>query len=280
MAGLRADAPDLLAALVYDPVEVNPFRRAEITDRLGGLVRPGGLDERTPVQGVVLANEFLDALPVHRLVQEGGRLQELFVGWDDAAGRLVEQPGDPSSADLGRTSRASMECAWPRARWSRSAWPSSRGWPRSPPGSSAGSCWSSTTATPLLVLYDPTRVGGTLRAYAGQRAHADPFIAIGRQDLTAHVDLTALEAAARGLGFDLLGDISQAELLVGCGLEELLDRIRSDPATTMEDWLAVRSAVARLLDPAALGGFRAVLLGRGLDPRPILRGLAARRPTA
>jgi hypothetical protein len=46
----------------------------------------------------------------------------------------------------------------------------------------------------------------------------------------------------------------------------------------MEAWLAMRSAIARLLDPAALGGFRAVLLGRGLDPAPPLLGLTARRP--
>jgi hypothetical protein len=46
----------------------------------------------------------------------------------------------------------------------------------------------------------------------------------------------------------------------------------------MEEWLAIRSAVARLLDPAALGGFRVVLLGRGLEPRMRLRGLSAYPP--
>ena len=128
-------------------------------------------------------------------------------------------------------------------------------------------------------LYDPARVGGTLRAYAGQRAHADPFIAIGRQDLTAHVDLTALEAAAQGHGLDVLGDVSQAEFLVGCGLEELVERVRSNPATTIEEWLALRSAIARLLDPAALGGFRAVLArARPRPDQPVARpcrGLAS-----
>jgi len=128
------------------------------------------------------------------------------------------------------------------------------------------------------VLYDPARIGGTLRAYAGQRAHADPFIAVGRQDLTAHIDLTALEADARSHGFEGLGDVSQAEFLIGCGLEELVDRVRSDPATTMEQWLALRSAIARFLDPAALGGFRAALFGRGLDREPPLRGLDRQQP--
>ncbi|MFI5199882.1 MAG: hypothetical protein ACHQXL_05870, partial [Candidatus Limnocylindrales bacterium] len=70
----------------------------------------------------------------------------------------------------------------------------------------------------------------------------------------------------------LLGDLSQADFLIGCGLEELVERIRANPATTMAEWLAVRSAIGRFLDPAALGGFRAVVLGREIEA-PLL-GLA------
>ena len=278
LAGLRSDGSELASSLSYEPIEINEARRRELFERLGPVAREP--DRRAPAtfQGVVLANEFLDALPVHRLVQLDGRLQELFVAWDAGLSGLVERPGDPSSADLaGRLGRDEVRLA---------------------EGQVIEVClavepWLAEVAADLeggLVLvidyghqapalYDPARTGGTLRAYAGHRAHADPFIAIGRQDLTAHVDLTALEAGAQGHGFDVLGDVSQSEFLVGCGLEELLDRVRSNPATTMEAWLSLRSAVARLLDPAALGGFRAVLLGRGLDPEPPLRGLASRRPT-
>ncbi len=261
-------------ALAYEPVEINATGEPRSTDRLGrALVRPGAPGARMPFQGVVLANEFLDALPVHRLVQEGGRLQELLRRLGSAAGARPSSPAIRRPPALAGTARGRWSAPWPRARWSRSAWPSSRGWPRSRRGLDRGLVLVIDYGHQAAALYDPARTGGTLRAYAGQRAHADPFVAIGRQDLTAHVDLTALEAAARGSDSDLLGDISQAEFLVGCGLEELVDRIRSDPATTMEDWLAARSAVARLLDPAALGGFRAVLLGRGLDRRA-----AAARP--
>jgi SAM-dependent MidA family methyltransferase len=278
LAGLRSDGSELAGTLDYQPVEINDHRRREVLERLGSVARtPERLAPRT-FQGVVLANEFLDALPVHRLVQLDGQLQELFVAWDADLGGLVERTADPSSADLaGRLERDAVQLG---------------------EGQVIEVClavepWLAEVAAGLqhglvlvidyghqaAALYDPARIGGTLRAYAGHRAHADPFIAIGRQDLTAHVDLTALEADARGHGFEVLGDVSQADFLVGCGLEELLDRVRSNPATTMEDWLAVRSAVARLLDPAALGGFRAVLLGRGLNPEPPLRGLAGRRPT-
>jgi SAM-dependent MidA family methyltransferase len=277
VAGLRGDRSELVQALVYEPVEVNPFRQSEIAGRLGTLVRPGDLDDRAPFTGVVLANEFLDALPVHRVTQREGRLAELFVDWDEAEGRLVERSGEPSSPALarrlaedgvqlvdGQTGEICLEVEpWLDDVSSRLE---------------QGLVLMIDYGHPAAVLYDPARVGGSLRAYAGQRAHADPFIAIGRQDLTAHVDLTALEATASARGFDVLGDVSQAELLIGCGLEELVDRIRSNPATTMEEWLGLRSAIARLLDPAALGGFRAMLLGRGLDPALPVLGLSARQP--
>jgi SAM-dependent MidA family methyltransferase len=275
--GLRAEGSELVRALAYEPVEINPFRRAEIEARLGTIIRTGALNDQESFRGVVLANEFLDALPVHRVTQRDGRLAELLVDWDADKGRLVERPGELSSRALaarladddvqlvdGQVGEICLEL---------------EPWLDDVTGRlERGLLLVIDYGHPASVLYDPARTGGSLRAYAGQRAHADPFIAIGRQDLTAHVDLTALEALAEARGFDLLGEVSQAELLLGCGLEELVDRIRSDPATTMEAWLAVRSAIARLLDPAALGGFRAVLLGRGLDPAPPLLGLTARRP--
>jgi len=287
LAGLRSDGSGLVEAIAYEPVEINAHRRAQIAAQLGPLAGP----RPSRFVGAVLANEFLDALPVHRVEQRDGRLWERLVDWDDAGGRLLERPFQPSTPSLAaRLARDDVALA---------------------EGQVAEICldlepWLGQVAADLerglvlvldyghraAALYDPARVGGTLRAYAGHRAHADPFIAIGRQDLTAHVDLTALEAAAREHGLDVFGDVSQAEFLIGCGLEELVEHVRSNPATTIEEWLALRSAIARLLDPAALGGFRAVLFGRGiaseggpgpgpdleLDRASPLRGLKSRPP--
>ncbi len=276
VAGLQADQSGLADALVYDPVEINEIRRAEILLRLGPLIHAPGATGQTPFSGAIVANEFLDALPVHRVELRDGRLRERFVDWDEATARLVERPGAPSIDALAqRLEQDGVALA---------------------EGQVAEIClelepWLAEVAGdlqdglvlvidyghPAGALYDPARAGGTLRAYAGQRAHADPFIAVGRQDLTAHVDLTALESGAQARGLELLGEVSQAELLLGCGLEELVDRVRSNPGTSMEQWLALRSAIARLLDPAALGGFRAVLLGHGLDREPPLLGMSRRQ---
>lgn len=278
LAGLRDDGSGLVEALVYEPIELNAHRRAQIEARLGPLPPTSTGAGASHFIGAVLANEFLDALPIHRVEQHEGRLWERYVDWDDAPGNLLERRSEPSTPALAaRLAQDGVELA---------------------EGQVAEIClglepWLDEVGADLergLVLvidyghrapalYQPARVGGTLRAYAGQRAHADPFIAVGRQDLTAHVDLSALEAAALARGLDALGDVSQAAFLVGCGLEELVERVRSNPSTTLEEWLALRSSIARFLDPAALGGFRVVLLGRGLGGS-LLRGLAGRVPGA
>jgi SAM-dependent MidA family methyltransferase len=279
LAGLRADQSELVEALAYEPIEINPFQRARIGDRLGPLARTVEATGRAPFRGAVIANEFLDALPVHRVEQHGGRLLERLVDWDAADGHLVERLAEPSTPALAArlaedgvalTEGQVGEICLAIEPWVQDVATSLE----------QGVVLVIDYGHPAQALYDVHHLDGTLRAYAGHRAHADPFIAIGRQDLTAHVDLTALAAAARRLGLDVIGEVSQAEFLVGCGLEDLLERVRSNPATTIEEWLEIRSAVARLLDPAALGGFRVVLLGRGLDAATSLRGLSARSPSA
>ncbi len=126
---------------------------------------------------------------------------------------------------------------------------------------------------PAADLYAPERAGGTLRAYAGHRVHDDWTMAVGRQDLTAHVDFTSLERAAVAAGLVPLGRTSQAEFLVGSAPDELLEAVRSDPGTTIDDWLAIRSARPA---PARPSGARRV---PGRAPGPWHRtGAAAARP--
>ena len=80
-----------------------------------------------------------------------------------------------------------------------------------------------------------------------------------------------MERAAAAAGLDHLGTTTQAEFLVGLGTEELLQAIQADPATTLEAYLAVRSALMRLLDPAAMGRFRVMAFARGWPDRPAAR---------
>jgi SAM-dependent MidA family methyltransferase len=263
LEAVARDAADALPAIRYEAVEVDSRR----VDALRATLARVGLDDRlTPASddrfdGVILANELLDALPVHRVVARGG-LRELRVAWADGAFHEVET--DPSTPALAQ--RLREEAIVLAEGQVAEICLDVDGWMAGAADSLArGVLLVIDYGAPAAELYDPARrPRGTLMAYVGHLAHDDPYRNVGRQDLTAHVDVTAVERAAARAGLDLLGSTSQAEFLVGLGLEEMLRAVQADPATTLSSYVALRSAVMRLLDPAASGGFRVLAFGRGL----------------
>jgi SAM-dependent MidA family methyltransferase len=122
---------------------------------------------------------------------------------------------------------------------------------------------------PRAQLYHPDRSHGTLRCHFRHRAHDDPFVNVGLQDITAWVDFTRVAEAADSAGLEVLGFATQAAFLIGAGMESLL-------ATEMEiagDDFVRRSVLAgearRLLLPGEMGEvFKVIALGRGVD-RPL-----------
>ena len=114
------------------------------------------------------------------------------------------------------------------------------------------------------------RGAGTLMAYRGQRASSDPLGEPGRWDLTAHLCLDSLEAAARAAGWQRLGGCRQGEALLALGLAARLHGLQRgiDLATALQR----REALLRLVDPTALGDFRWLAWVRGL-PLPTPRFL-------
>jgi SAM-dependent MidA family methyltransferase len=234
------------------------------------------LDHRsssTPVIGVVLANEVLDALPVHRVVGRDGTLRELYVDWADE--RFLEREGEPSTRRLAERLRAEgiRLADGQRAEISLAL----EGW-------IADAAAEVDRGMLLLIdygyeageLYSQRRMAGSLLAYVRHRAHDDPFRNVGRQDLTAHVDLTAVQRAATAAGLEPLGITTQAEFLVGLGIGDMLIAIQSDPSTSLESYLGLRSSVVRLLDPAATGKFAVMGFGRGIAADANLRGFGFR----
>ena len=266
-AGEGAMAVPLLrttpAAVRYAPLEVDQRRLAAIHARLdeAGLGDRLESEPATPFDGVVLANEVLDALPVHRVRRRGEQLRELAVDVD-ADGAFVEVEVEPTTHALadrlasegivladGQTAEVCLEFD----RWIADATASVR----------RGLLLLIDYGAPAAELYDPRRRrDGTLRAYVRHQVHGDPYRFVGRQDLTAHVDVTAIERAAHANGLETVGITTQAEALIGLGIEDRLREIQADPATTMEAYALLRSALIRLLDPAAMGRFRVMAFGR------------------
>jgi SAM-dependent MidA family methyltransferase len=276
--GLAREHPDLATRLRYDPIEVEPRRIEAIASRLEAAGRAGvlaGQDESgTPAVGFVLANEVLDALPVHRVVIRDGVLREVLVGSrGDAFVDVEAEPTTPALAK--RLADESVELAeGQRAEICLAIGP----WlADAAAGLERGVLLLIDYGYPAAELYDPIRRrDGMLRAYLRHRVHDDPYPHVGRQDLTAHVDVTTVERAAAAAGLDHLGTTTQAEFLVGLGAEDLLQAIQADPATTLEAYLAVRSALMRLLDPGAMGRFRVMTFARDWPAGPPLAGLGYR----
>jgi SAM-dependent MidA family methyltransferase len=116
---------------------------------------------------------------------------------------------------------------------------------------------------PRHEYYHPQRAGGTLMCHLRHHAHADPFVAPGLQDITAHVDFTAMADAALEGGLDVLGYTSQARFLMNAGLMEALAAL--DPSDAIAHARAM-APVHKLLSEAEMGElFKVLAVGRGLD---------------
>lgn len=260
-----AEDPDFAAAVRYQPVEVDPRRLDGFATTLAdaGLGRYLVATDETsaPFEGVVLANEVLDALPVHRVRRRGGRLVELAVGLG-ADERFIEVDIEPTTPAL--ATRLASEGIELVEGQTAEICLALDGWLAEAAGPlRRGLVLLVDYGAPAAELYDPVRRrDGTLRAYVRHTVKDDPYAHVGRQDLTAHVDVTAVERAAWAAGLTTVGITTQAEALMGLGIQERLEAARSDPATTVEAYTLLRASLLRLLDPAAMGRFRVMAFGR------------------
>jgi SAM-dependent MidA family methyltransferase len=119
--------------------------------------------------------------------------------------------------------------------------------------------------------YHPDRREGTLMCHYRHRAHDDPFFLPGLQDITSHVDFSAIARSALDAGLEVEGFATQAQFLINCGITEVLGRVAPEDA---QRYLPLSNQANRLLSPAEMGDlFKVIALGRNV-PVP-LRGFAS-----
>lgn len=272
LSGLAADGSDLAAVARYRPVDVEPRRLDELRDRLtpDGVADRLEADDGAAIVGIVIANEVLDALPTHRVVGRGGRTREVLVGWSNGA--FVDVEDEPSTPALGQ--RLAAEGILLAEGQAAEICLAVDGWMAGvAAGLQRGFVLLIDYGHPATELYDGARrPAGTLAAYLAQRVHGDPYRAVGRQDLTAHVDVTAVERAAASAGLVHLGTTTQGRFLDALGAGELLVALQTGPDASLQAYLEARSALVRMIDPAAMGAFRVMAFGRGVPAGATLRG--------
>ncbi|MDR1849549.1 MAG: SAM-dependent methyltransferase [Zoogloeaceae bacterium] len=283
-AGSGRLAVDLLRALEtlnalperYEILEISADLRARQQEKLaleiphlsGRIFWRDGLPER--FSGLVLANEVLDAMPVSCVLwPEGGRdgvVLERGVTWQNPKGQEPEGFVWQTRPATDRLLEAALAIA------ERYPLPSGYMSEVGLPASDWSAAWGGILERGLLLLIDygfpgreyylPERREGTLFCHYRHRAHADPFFLPGLQDITAHVDFTAIIEAAYPAGLELLGYTSQARFLINCGLlSRLSPQLASDDPARFQTAAAAR----KLIEPHEMGEiFKVMALGKGL----------------
>ena len=115
-------------------------------------------------------------------------------------------------------------------------------------------------------LYHPERTSGTLRCHFRHRAHDDPFVNVGMQDITAWVDFTRVAEGAEAAGLDVLGFATQAAFLIDAGMESLLTTGMQQAEGDPRQQARLAGEARRLLLPGEMGEiFKVIALGRSHD---------------
>lgn len=222
------------------------------------------------MRGVVLANEVLDAMPVERFVlrsrPEGIDVRALGVG---LSGDGFEWRETSPSAELMHAVAdivESLPAPLPDGYVSEACL-AFQPWMASLAAQlEAGMALLIDYGLPRAHLYHPDRTTGTLRCHFRHRAHSDPFINVGLQDITAWVDFTRVAEAADSAGLEVLGFASQAAFLIGAGIESLLATEMQLAGEDVRQRAKLSGEARRLLLPGEMGEiFKVIALGRGYE---------------
>ena len=221
-------------------------------EKLGNRVRHiDRLPER--FSGAMIANEVADAIPVHMVHWTARGIMERGVGpglqWADrpASGELLAaakelQVQAPYVSEIGLQARAWMRTVAEVLE--------------------KGAVFIFDYGFPRHEYYHPQRSTGTLMCHHRHQAHADPFARPGEEDITAHVDFTALAEAAHAGGAEILGYTSQAQFLVNCGITDVLGEANAE---NLLHYAPIAAQAQQLLSPAEMGElFKVLAIGKNL----------------
>ncbi|MBI5006476.1 MAG: class I SAM-dependent methyltransferase [Nitrosomonadales bacterium] len=255
----RGELPDSYSILEVS-ADLRARQQALLQERLphlAGRVRwLDALPEK--FSGAVIGNEVLDALPVHLLYWSDGRILERGVAcpadhfvWQD------RQPGCQSLLDIAKNIKVPDDYLSEVSITAR--------------GLVASLCERMEKGAMIFIdygfgmreYYHPQRARGTLMCHYRHHAHDDPFYLPGLQDITAHVDFTAVAEAAIDCGAHFLGYTSQAHFLINNGLTDLLGEVSPDE---VKAYAPLSGQLQKLTSPAEMGElFKVIALGKGLD---------------
>jgi len=262
----RAAEPGFYDAVRYVVQDVT-LSGAEAQARLEASGVPGGrvevassLPQQPVIEGAILSNELLDALPFRRMQRRDGHLYELLVGVKD--GRFVDVEAEPRPDVIGHFETLAVspgEGCEAEVSLVAPAWMA-----RAAGALKRGYVLTLDYGYEAPELYASWRKRGTLLTFYRHTSGDDPYARIGRQDITASVDFTSVRRAGEAAGLTHVSTATQSEFLAGLGIGEALSN-PPEPGQ-MEAYMALRRAVMELTDASGLGRITVMVMDKNLTP--------------
>lgn len=242
---LSADLRDRQQQLLQAALPAATFARVQWLDQLP-----------QHFTGVVIGNEVLDAIPVHVLTWQGGVWLERGVAFDQTLHWQLQPLTDPTLV-------ATIPTQHLPEGYTTEVCPAARGLIASLATMlQQGLILLPDYGFPAREYYHPQRTQGTLMCHFQHHAHDNPLIYPGLQDITAHVDFTAMAETGLQHGLTCAGYASQASFLINCGI---LQHMQQVPVEDSVRYLSMSSAVQKLLSPAEMGElFKVLALSKGM----------------
>ncbi|MEK6690193.1 MAG: SAM-dependent methyltransferase [Nitrospirota bacterium] len=257
----------------YHIIETNPRLKEKEFGTLNGnrVIWHNNLDGLQPgIKGVFISNELVDSFPVHQVIMEDNRLREVFVDWVD--GRFVEVIKDPSTDSLeyyfkemgidlaeGYRTEANLDAL----KWLERV------------GGFLDKGFVITIDYGYLSdeLYQSYRSRGTLLCYYRHTTCEDPYTRIGYQDITSHVNFSALIHWGKKKGLEFTGFTNQTNFLINIGVEDYIRDIAKE-STDYRDYMKRMLPIKNLMMPAMGETFKVLIQHKGIKS-PSLRGLTS-----
>ena len=274
---IRQEYPDFWAAVSYIIVEKSQSLKQEQQQRLQDFAVNWCNLEEIPLQsltGCFFSNELVDAFPVHQFTIVAGELREIYVTirpqLEEITAKLpifIEVIGEPSTPQLGEylqlvgidLSQNTYENGY-RSEINLAA----LNW--------LGIVADCLQRVYVLTIdygysadryYNPRRSQGTLQCYYQHCHHDNPYVNVGQQDITAHVDFTALSFWGQRCGLQKVGWTQQGLFLMALGIGERLAAL-SFQQQSISQLLQRREGLHQLINPGGLGNFGVLIQSRGL----------------
>jgi SAM-dependent MidA family methyltransferase len=271
LAAIHAEQDGFASRVRYVLIERSPAMQALQRQNLAPwLHEPGlvtwieGLDALAPqsVTGLFFSNELIDAFPVHRIQVVGGQTKELYVDYRE--GRFVDCLRPLSTATLAEYLQH-LNATWPEGYRTEVNLLAMDWMEQVARRMDRGFVVTIDYGQTAQDLYGPERKDGTFLCYFQQRTNEDPFIRVGEQDMTAHVDFSSLASVGVTQGLQVTGFTNQMSFLMGLGVEEMIGELEPESPGF--------SAAIHLLKPDGMGStFKVLVQHKGIS-RPELDGL-------